>query len=95
MTDGMAARDHDADGAKPTVESLGIDVDAQDWQRSGAGDGAIEVALIGELVSDPDAQWVLMRVSGDAAGRVLVYDRHEWECFLDGVRAGEFDAAAR
>jgi hypothetical protein len=35
-----------------------------------------------------------MRVSGDADGRVLVYDRFEWECFLDGVRAGEFDAAA-
>ena len=31
---------------------------------------------------------------GDADGRVLVYDRYEWECFLDGVRAGEFDAAA-
>jgi len=26
---------------------------------------------------------------------VLVYDRFEWECFLDGVRAGEFDTAAR
>jgi hypothetical protein len=25
---------------------------------------------------------------------VLVYDRHEWECFLDGVRKGEFDDAA-
>jgi hypothetical protein len=77
---------------KPTVESLGIDVAAQDWQRSGSGDGVIEVALV-----DPGrqgAQWVLMRVSGDEAGRVLVYDRHEWECFLDGVRRGEFDSAA-
>jgi Domain of unknown function (DUF397) len=35
-----------------------------------------------------------MRVGGDPAGRVLVYDRHEWECFLDGVRGGEFDDAA-
>ena len=35
--------------------------------------------------------WVLMRVAGDPAGRILVYDRHEWECFLDGVRNGEFD----
>jgi Domain of unknown function (DUF397) len=90
MTDGTTAGSWpDAAGAKPTVESLGIDVDAQDWQRSGTGDGAIEVAMVGER-----AQWVLMRVSGDVAGRVLVYDRHEWECFLDGVRAGEFDAAA-
>jgi hypothetical protein len=36
-----------------------------------------------------------MRVAGDPDGRVLVYDRFEWECFLDGVRAGEFDTAAR
>jgi hypothetical protein len=25
---------------------------------------------------------------------VLVYNRHEWVCFLDGVRRGEFDDAA-
>jgi hypothetical protein len=77
--------------AKPTVESLGIDLSAQDWQRSGAGDGAIEVALVGAGAA---TQWVLMRVCGDDAGRVLVYDRHEWDCFLDGVRRGEFDTAA-
>jgi hypothetical protein len=42
-----------------------------------------------------DAQeWVLMRVAGDPEQRVLVFDRHEWECFLDGARNGEFDAAA-
>ena len=40
------------------------------------------------------ADWVLMRVTGDADGRVLVFDRHEWECFLDGARKGEFDDAA-
>ena len=34
-----------------------------------------------------------MRVAGDPAERVLVYDRNEWECFLDGVRNGEFDDA--
>jgi hypothetical protein len=36
-----------------------------------------------------------MRVAGDPERRVLVYDRHEWVCFLDGVRKGEFDNAAR
>jgi hypothetical protein len=41
----------------------------------------------------PGVDWVLMRVAGDPAGRVLVYDCHEWECFLDGVRKGEFDDA--
>jgi hypothetical protein len=96
-------------GGKPTVESLGIDVTAAHWQRSGSGDGAIEVALVGpsgtsgapgqEDAGQEDAgrgvAWVLMRVAGDSDGRVLVYDRFEWECFLDGVRAGEFDPAGR
>jgi len=40
------------------------------------------------------AEWVLMRVAGDPEQRVLVFDRHEWECFLDGARNGEFDDAA-
>ena len=38
--------------------------------------------------------WILMRVAGDPDRRVLVFDRHEWECFLDGARKGEFDDAA-
>jgi hypothetical protein len=79
--------------AKPTVEALGIDVAAQSWQRSGDGDGSIEIAFVhGTIRAGGD--WVLMRVAGDPAGRVLVYDRHEWVCFLDGVRKGEFDDAA-
>jgi len=78
--------------AKPTVDELGIDVDAQDWQRSGEGEGAVEIAFVGgpEPVG---VRWVLMRVVGDEDGRVLVYDQNEWECFLDGVRNGEFDDA--
>ena len=35
-----------------------------------------------------------MRVAGDPEQRVLVFDQHEWECFLDGARNGEFDDAA-
>jgi hypothetical protein len=73
--------------AKPSVSELGIDLAAQVWQRSGRGDGAIEVAFI-------NGSWVLMRVTGDPEQRVLVFDRHEWECFLDGARNGEFDDAA-
>ncbi len=77
---------------KPTVESLGIDAESLSWQRSGEGEGAIEIAF----ARGPDGvagEWVLMRVAGDPAERILVYDRHEWECFLDGVRRGEFDDA--
>ncbi len=111
--------------AKPTVAGLGIDVGAQDWQRSGDDEGAIEIAFVrpgggpsaggtggpggggtggpggggtggpgGSGTGGPGVTWILMRVAGDPDGRVLVYDRNEWECFLDGVRAGEFDDAA-
>ena len=75
---------------EPTVEELGVDPGAQAWRRSGAGDGAFEVAFV--VVEQ--RRWVLLRVAGDHADRVLVYNQHEWECFLDGVRGGEFDGAA-
>lgn len=94
--------------AKPTVSGLGIDLAAQVWHRSGRGGGAIEVAFVqasgtGSTTSttsttstaSADApEWVLMRVADDPEHRVLVFDRHEWECFLDGARNGEFDDAA-
>ena len=85
--------------AKPTVSGLGIDLAAQVWRQSGRGDGAIEVAFVrasgthAAASADPP-EWVLMRVAGDPEQRVLVFDRHEWECFLDGARKGEFDDAA-
>jgi hypothetical protein len=92
---------------KPTVAELGIDLAAQAWHRSGHGDGAIEVAFAhaAAAAADPTdpadpthradrAEWVLMRVAGDPEQRVLVFDRHEWDCFLDGARKGEFDDAA-
>jgi hypothetical protein len=80
---------------KPTVADLGVDLAAQAWQRSGTGDGAIEVAF----ARVPGAagvleDWVLMRVAGDPEQRVLVFDRNEWDCFVDGARNGEFDDAA-
>jgi hypothetical protein len=74
---------------KPSLRDLRIDVDAQAWQRSGEGRGAIELAFVDAL----EERWVLMRVAGDPDGRVLVYSRFEWECFVDGVRKGEFDDA--
>ena len=89
--------------AKPTPGDLGLDPGAQHWQRSGDGAGAIEVAFAqagpqASLATSAEASaenWVLMRVAGDVDGRVLVFDRNEWECFLDGARKGEFDDAAR
>ncbi|MBO0803430.1 MAG: DUF397 domain-containing protein [Nocardiopsaceae bacterium] len=80
---------------KPTPGELGIDPFAQQWERSGEGDGTIEVAFPENPARWTRGDWVLMRVSGDGASRILVFDRNEWECFLDGVREGEFDDAAR
>lgn len=70
---------------KPGVRELGVDLGTLAWRRSGTAGAAIEVAF--------HADWVLMRVPGDPAGRVLVFSQFEWECFLDGVRKGEFDDA--
>jgi hypothetical protein len=82
--------------AKPTVDDLGVDVGAQAWQRSGMADGTIEIAFVtARLPGGNDQDWVLMRVADDPEGRVLVYDRFEWECFLDGAKNGEFDDAIR
>ena len=79
-------------GGKPTPDELGIDLARVAWQRSGEGDGSIEIAFpLNAKWTRGD--WVLMRVAGDAGGRVLVFDRNEWDCFLDGVRNGEFDDA--
>jgi hypothetical protein len=77
---------------KPTVEELGIDPARQAWRRSGEGEGNLEVAIVPDPAGG-GGEWVLMRLTGSPNERVLVYDRHEWECFLDGVRKGEFDDA--
>jgi Domain of unknown function (DUF397) len=82
----------EAVNAKPTVAMLGIDLGAQHWRRSGEAEDAIEIAFV-DGAAGGGPQWVLMRVAGDPEGRVLVYDRNEWECFLDGARGGEFDDA--
>jgi hypothetical protein len=76
--------------ANPTVGELGIDTSTLAWRRSIDSPGAIEVAfawVAGE-------EWVLMRLSGDAEKRVSVFGRFEWDCFLDGVRNGEFDGTS-
>jgi hypothetical protein len=88
----VAAGPEDVVTGKPAAESLGIDLAGLRWQRpggTGAGEaGALEAAV---ARAADGSTWVLLRVAGDPAGRVLVYDEHEWDCFLDGVRNGEFD----
>jgi hypothetical protein len=75
---------------KPTVGELGVDVSELDWRGSGEGTGTIEVAFV--TVRDED--WVLLRVTGEPAVLISVFSRHEWDCFLDGAKNGEFDDAA-
>jgi hypothetical protein len=81
------------DTGKPTLAELGIDQDALGWERSGDADGSIEVAFpVSPRWTRGD--WVLLRVAGDPSGRILVFDRNEWDCFIDGARKGEFNDAA-
>jgi hypothetical protein len=75
---------------KPTTTELGIDPAALRWRRSGEEPRVIEVAF----TMARGKEWVLMRLSGDPDGRISVFSRFEWDCFLDGVRNGEFDDAA-
>jgi hypothetical protein len=86
---------------KPAAAELGVNLAGLDWQRSGTADGALEVAFVPGPDPVPDTEtsgqtvkWVLLRVAGDPAGRILVYDRVEWLNFLDGATKGEFDCAA-
>jgi hypothetical protein len=74
---------------KPTVRELGIDAAASGWWGSGDSAGAIQVAF----VTARDEDWVLLRVKGEAAGLISVFSRYERDCFLDGVKNGEFDDA--
>jgi hypothetical protein len=76
--------------AKPTVGELRVDPGALAWRRSTEGPGAIEVAF----ARAHGQEWVLMRLTGDLDGRVSLFSRFEWDCFLDGVKNGEFDDAA-
>lgn len=78
---------------KPALDDLGIDPGATGWTRCGAGENCIEVAFPENPARWERGDWVLMRAAGDER-RILVFDRHEWDCFLDGVRNAEFDDAA-
>jgi Domain of unknown function (DUF397) len=46
--------------------------------------GCVEAAFL------PDGQ-VALRDSKDTSRPAHLFTRHEWDCFLDGVKKGEFD----
>jgi len=55
------------------------------WRKSphSGANGCVEVAFL-------DGQ-VAIRDSKDQQGPMLVFNRTEWQAFLDGMRDGEFD----
>jgi hypothetical protein len=90
---GFVPDDGVPDLASPDLASL--DLHSLSWRRPAGAEPGDEPGVM-EVATTPRSAggiWVLLRVSGDQDGRVLVYDEHEWECFLDGVRNGEFDLA--
>jgi hypothetical protein len=75
---------------KPTATELGVNPDALNWLGPGDQPGTIQVAFVTARGTD----WVLLRALGDGRGLISVFSLFEWECFLDGAKNGEFDAAA-
>lgn len=74
---------------------------AAEWLRSSfcGGDGCVEIWRRSSFCADhtcvetaqPDAGTVAVRDSKDPDGPILRFTRAEWDAFLAGVRAGEFD----
>jgi Domain of unknown function (DUF397) len=67
-----------------------VDLSGAEWRKSsysgGAnGSGCIEVAFL------PSGE-VAIRDSNDLSVEPHVFTPYEWECFVAGVRNGEFDA---
>ena len=77
-----------AEAAAGPAEAAAGPAEAADGPAADGGGSATQPAA-------DRVAWILMRVAGDPGQQVLVFDRHEWECFLDGARNGEFDDAAR
>lgn len=77
-------------GGKPTAQELsgrlGVRLDDLPWRTSGRGEGMFQVAI----TCIDDTTWVLVRLQGQS-NDAQVYSEHEWSCFLEGARRGEFD----
>jgi Domain of unknown function (DUF397) len=65
-----------------------VDLSSAVWRKStfSGTNGCVEVAFVQDQVAVRDAK--------QRGGPVLVFTAHEWQAFLSGVRAGEFDQRA-
>lgn len=62
------------------------ELDRAAWVKASASNtaqGCVEVAHL--------EHWTVLRDSKNPHGPVHCYTPHEWACFLDGARAGEFN----
>ena len=62
------------------------ELDHAAWFKATASNGASGCVEVAHLVS-----WTVVRDSKNPDGPMHCYTPHEWACFLDGARAGEFD----
>lgn len=62
-----------------------VDLSSATWRKStySNANGCVEVAFV-------DTQ-AAVRDSKDRTGPVLVFDSHEWDAFVGGVRDGQFE----
>ena len=65
-----------------------MDLSSAEWRKStlSGTNGCVEVVI--------QADGVAIRDAKDRNGPVLRFTRPEWEAFVGGVRAGEFDLEA-
>lgn len=66
----------------PTPDEL----DRAPWHKAAASEhaqGCVEVAHL--------EHWTVVRDSKNPDGPAHCFTPHEWACFLDGARTGEFD----
>jgi len=70
------------------MAKLDFDSEVLDWRKSsfsnGSGGACVEVANLADGA-------MAVRDSKDRTGPVLAFTRAEWNAFLAGARAGEFD----
>jgi hypothetical protein len=58
------------------------------WRKStysGNNGGCVEIAEL------DDGQVAVRDTKHDGHGPVLIFTPHEWDCFIQGAKAGEFD----
>jgi hypothetical protein len=70
-----------------TSKGLSVDLSSAVWRKSSRSgpytDNCVEVAFVGGAIA--------VRDSKDPGGGVLVFTPGEWDAFVDGAKAGEFD----